>query len=147
MEVVEVKGLNNQTYVVSVNHGVPGPRGIQGETGAQGPQGIQGPQGERGPQGPTGPQGPEGQTGPQGIQGPAGAQGPSGDPGIYYGTQTPTSESISFWIDPSGSPTEGLELTANKVTTISSGSTDTQYPSAKAVYDYIQSLSIQGVQF
>lgn len=31
-----------------------------------------------------------------------------------------------------------LEVTKNKTTTISSSSTDTQYPSAKAVYDAIQ---------
>ena len=31
-----------------------------------------------------------------------------------------------------------LELGTNKVTSISSSSTDTQYPSAKAVYDYAQ---------
>lgn len=31
----------------------------------------------------------------------------------------------------------GLENTSNKVTTLSSGSTDTQYPSAKCVYDII----------
>lgn len=34
----------------------------------------------------------------------------------------------------------GKENTSNKVTSISSSSTDTEYPSAKAVYDYIQSL-------
>lgn len=35
---------------------------------------------------------------------------------------------------------EGYEKTSDKVTTISSTSTNEQYPSAKAVYDYIQSL-------
>lgn len=34
----------------------------------------------------------------------------------------------------------GKEDKSNKVTSISSSSTDTEYPSAKAVYDYIQSL-------
>jgi hypothetical protein len=33
--------------------------------------------------------------------------------------------------------TSGLESTSNKVTTISSSSTDTQYPSAKCVYDIV----------
>lgn len=31
----------------------------------------------------------------------------------------------------------GVEVTTNKVTSISSGSTDTQYPSAKCVYDLV----------
>lgn len=147
MEVVEVTGKDNQTFVVAVNHGVPGPRGIQGEkgdTGATGPVGPAGPQGERGPQGI---QGETGATGPQGQTGATGAQGPTGDPGIYYGTQTPTDPDISFWIDPSGSASNDFEETVNKVTAISSSSTNTQYPSALAVYNYIQSLSIQGVQF
>lgn len=38
----------------------------------------------------------------------------------------------------------GKEDTTNKVTNISSSSTDTQYPSAKAVYSYIQSLNGNG---
>lgn len=37
-----------------------------------------------------------------------------------------------------------LERKSNKVTSIDSESTDTQYPSAKAVYDYIQSLLYDG---
>ena len=35
--------------------------------------------------------------------------------------------------------TSGKENSSNKVTSLSSNSTDTQYPSAKAVYDYIDS--------
>ena len=35
----------------------------------------------------------------------------------------------------------------NKVTSISSTSTNLQYPSAKAVYDYIQSLDGNGVTY
>ena len=41
----------------------------------------------------------------------------------------------------------GAEQTSNKVTTISSESTNTQYPGAKAVYDYIESLDIEEVLF
>ena len=67
-------------------------------------------------------------------------KGDTGDPGIYYGTSTPTNPNVEFWIDPSGSPTSGFEVTTNKVTTISSSSTNTEYPSALAVYNYIQSL-------
>lgn len=42
---------------------------------------------------------------------------------------------------------KNLETGNNKVTTISSSSTNTQYPSAKAVYDYIQSLNGNGVSY
>lgn len=41
----------------------------------------------------------------------------------------------------------GKEDKSNKVTSISSSSTDTQYPSAKAVYDYIQSLNGNEVSY
>lgn len=41
----------------------------------------------------------------------------------------------------------GKEASANKVTSISSSSTDTQYPSAKAVYSFIQSLDGNGVNY
>ena len=41
----------------------------------------------------------------------------------------------------------GKENTSNKVTSISSSSTDTEYPSAKAVYDYIQSLDGDEVSY
>lgn len=41
----------------------------------------------------------------------------------------------------------GKENTSNKVTSISSSSTDTQYPSAKAVYSYINSLNGNGVSY
>lgn len=42
---------------------------------------------------------------------------------------------------------KNLETGNNKVTTISSSSTNTQYPSAKAVYDYIQSLDGDEVSY
>lgn len=42
---------------------------------------------------------------------------------------------------------KNLETANNKVTSISSSSTDTQYPSAKAVYDYIQSLNGNEVSY
>ena len=140
MEVVEVTGKDNQTFVVAVNHGVPGPRGLQGEKGDTGATGPAGPVGPQGPQGEQGVQGIQGIQGPQGETGATGATGPTGSPGIYYGTQTPTDPDISFWVDPSGDPTSGLELTVNKVTSISAQSTNTEYPSALAVYNYIQSL-------
>lgn len=39
-----------------------------------------------------------------------------------------------------GEPPENCEVTDNKVTTISDLSTNIQYPSAKAVYDYVEEL-------
>ena len=42
---------------------------------------------------------------------------------------------------------KNLETADNKVTSISSSSTNTQYPSAKAVYDYIQSLNGDEVNY
>ena len=42
---------------------------------------------------------------------------------------------------------KNLETSNNKVTSISSISTNTQYPSAKAVYDYIQSLDGDEVSY
>ena len=41
----------------------------------------------------------------------------------------------------------GKEDKTNKVTSLSSSSTDTQYPSAKCVYDYIQSLNGNEVSY
>lgn len=41
----------------------------------------------------------------------------------------------------------GKEASENKVTGISASSTDTQYPSAKAVYTFIQSLDGNGVAY
>lgn len=35
---------------------------------------------------------------------------------------------------------QGKEDSSNKVTSLSSSSTDTEYPSAKCVYDYIEDL-------
>ena len=42
---------------------------------------------------------------------------------------------------------KNLETSNNKVTSISSSSTNTEYPSAKAVYDYIQSLNGDEVNY
>ena len=49
----------------------------------------------------------------------------------------PTTESVNLgnWL-----ASKNKEDTSNKVTSISSSSTDTQYPSAKCVYDYIDDL-------
>ena len=111
--------------------GPQGTRGFDGERGATGPQGERGLVGPTGPRGagsagPTGAMGMEGPIGPTGSQGRAGAVGPTGAQGI----QGPTGASAVL---PSN-----LEYTTNKTLTISANSTDTEYPSAKAVYDYIQ---------
>ena len=37
---------------------------------------------------------------------------------------------------------EGVEVTSNKVTSISSSSTDTQYPSAKCMYDIVGDIEL-----
>lgn len=39
----------------------------------------------------------------------------------------------------------GLEGTTNKVTTISSASTNTEYPSALAVYNYVDTMITQAI--
>ena len=64
------------------------------------------------------------------------AKGDAGDSGVYIGTTPPTDPNIKVWIDTSGEAGD-VEMTSNKVTSISSESTDTQYPSAKAVADII----------
>lgn len=49
----------------------------------------------------------------------------------------PTTESVNLgnWL-----ASKNKEDTSNKVTSLSGSSTDTQYPSAKCVYDYIDDL-------
>ena len=59
-------------------------------------------------------------------------------------TETPSEITLATvattgaYSDLTGTPTlTGFEQTSNKVTSISSSSTDTQYPSAKCVYDIV----------
>lgn len=48
---------------------------------------------------------------------------------------------LGYVVNGSGQPGElGLEQVLNKVTSLSASSTDTEYPSAKAVYDHISSI-------
>lgn len=47
----------------------------------------------------------KGSPGAPGLPGPP---GPKGEPGIYVGSAEPTDDDILVWINPSGSPTEGL---------------------------------------
>lgn len=66
--------------------------------------------------GPTGPEGAIGPTGPQGLIGPTGKDGAVG---------------------PTGASVVNGETSDNKVTNINENSTDDEYPSAKAVYDFV----------
>ena len=62
--------------------------------------------------------------------------------GSYSGTNYYASlTSANVW----SSGTRNLENSSNKVTTISSSSTDTQYPSAKCVYDVISAITTSGL--
>jgi len=66
---------------------------------------------------------------------------------VYIGTTIPTDASATLWINPNDIAGTDFEIKSNKVTSISSSSTNTQYPSAKAVYDYIQSLDASEVSY
>ena len=63
-------------------------------------------------------------------------QGDTGDSGVYIGSTPPSDPSVKVWIDTSGESGD-VEMTSNKVTSVSASSTDTQYPSAKAVKTYV----------
>lgn len=60
----------------------------------------------------------------------------------YIGTQIPTATftTLTFSDVLSSTYEDDFELAKNKVTTLSSSSTDTQYPSAKVVYDNVQNV-------
>lgn len=136
-----------------------GDKGDAGETGPQGPQGE------------TGPQGPQGEPGRDGfIQYTAGkniiiennvisASGGNVDDVQVNGTSI-VSESVANILTNSAYSSNnkiatmsdlpdisGKENISNKTTSISSASTNTQYPGAKAVYDYIQALDAREVKY
>lgn len=112
-----------------------GATGIQGE---QGPQGIQGIQGEQGIQGPTGPQGPIGETG-NGISS-INKTSTSGLVDTYTITYTNGTTTTFTVTNGETQDISGKEDKSNKVTSISNQSTDTQYPSALAVYNYVDGI-------
>lgn len=66
--------------------------------------------------------------------------GHQGERVSFFATPVPSSQQISIVIQGSAVSynTYTLQTTSNKTTTISSASTDTQYPSAKAVYTTLQ---------
>lgn len=113
---------------------VQGEKGEKGEQGEQGAQGIRGEQGEQGAQGIKGEQG---EQGVQGIKGDKGAQGSKGDAGDK-GEKGDKGENGS-----DGSTTTNLTIDnfqSGVVTdSVSSSSTDSQLPTAKSVYDGINS--------
>ena len=141
--------------------GIQGPQGIQGIQGIQGPKGETGPQGEQGPkgdqgiQGPQGEQGPKGEQGIQGIQGETGPQGPQGEQGPKGETgpqgpqgndgYTPIKGTDYFTPQDIADLSTNFENVNNKITTISDTSTDTEYPSAKSVYDFIDARFPDGM--
>lgn len=146
--------------------GPTGAQGLVGPTGAQGDKGLDGAVGPTGPDGAIGPTGPQGDRGNDGtgiaikasetdctvlgdayidadgnlmiltsespkqftnggqIRGPQGAMGPTGADGA---------------VGPTGASVVNGETSDNKVTKIDENSTDVEYPSAKAVYDFVNS--------
>ena len=144
--------------------GPQGPQGPQGETGPTGPQGLKGDKGDKGDtgdkgdKGATGAQGPKGDTGEQGPQGIQGEKGEKGDKGDKGDTGAQGPQGIQGPQGPAGSDADvtrqnieaalgytpadeddlaGKEDISNKVKSISSSSTDMQYPSAKAVRELV----------
>ena len=99
--------------------GPKGDQGAKGEAGAKGDTGAQGPTGPQGPAGPRGETGEKGATGPQGPAGPAGSDA----------SVTKDSIVTALGYTP--------EDAANKTTALSASSTNTQYPSANAVWNAI----------
>ena len=124
---------SNCTYVwfalsIAIDKIAVGPTGATGLQGPTGRIGLMGPTGEIGPTGEVGPTGAEGLVGPTGTQGPVGPTGEVGPTGPQ-GLLGPTGPAPS---------TSQFEQIANKVTQISANSTDTEYSSAKAVYEYVE---------
>lgn len=97
--VTELLISNEESTVVNLQAGVPGPPGPQGPTGPTGPS--QGPVGATGPTGPTGIQGPQGITGARGFTGPTGPTGQTGqtgEDGIAVSSTPPGNTGI-LWVD------------------------------------------------
>lgn len=62
----------------------------------------------------------------------------SGDDGKVLTASYSGSTGTYAWAEPS--IPSGVEVTSNKVTSLSNASTDTQYPSAKCVYDIVGNI-------
>ena len=152
-------------FTIEILGGVAGQKGDKGDKGDQGIQGIQGPQGEQGIQGIQGVQGETGATG-NGVASVVQTtiSHESGGTNIWTLTETNgTTDTFSVMNGEKGSKGDpgdvsdvtlngtsvvtggtavltNIEITTNKVTTISGSSTDTQYPSAKCVYDLVGNI-------
>lgn len=120
--------------------GEHGEKGEKGDPGEKGEQGIQGPQGVQGPPGPKGDPGEKGDDGPQGPQGP---QGPKGNDGAKG--DTPVKGVDYFTQQDITDFSQNFENVNNKVISISENSTDSEYPSAKCVYDFIDTRFPDGM--
>lgn len=129
-------------------------RGEKGDKGDKGDRGEQGTRGEKGDPGQTGAQGVAGAKGEKGDKGDKGEKGDKGDPGedaVTDQTYDPTSQNAQSGvavaeavaaaqddcIHYTDARCSGFEAASNKVISLSSSSTDTQYPSAKCVYDIV----------
>ena len=135
-----------EVYKVSGARGIQGPQGPKGDTGERGPQGEQGIQGIQGPQGLKGEKGDPGVQGPQGEQGIQGIQGPKGDTGERgQNGNTPVKGVDYFTSQDISEFSQNFENINNKITAISDTSTDTEYPSAKGVYDFINARFPDGM--
>ena len=147
--------------------GEQGPQGEKGDTGAQGPKGEQGVQGPQGPTGPQGSIGLQGERGPAGHSPVVTISAITGGHRVSITDQDhPAGQSFDILdgagsgdmeasdYDPAGDVLNAggisdfvsdaidtvAEKTDNKVNTLSSSSTDTQYPSAAAVWALFNSI-------
>ena len=129
-------------------------RGEKGDKGDKGDRGEQGLRGEKGDKGDTGAQGVAGAKGEKGDKGDKGEKGDKGDPAVTDQTYDSLSQNAQSGIavaqailaaqDACVHYTDarcgGLEAASNKITSLSSSSTDAQYPSARCVYDIVGNI-------
>ena len=117
------------------------PKGDKGETGETGPQGPKGDTGATGPQGPTGPAGPSGtlNTDNATAQAVNSSEALSGNVKLHKVSKTGSYNDLLN--KPTIPDVSGKEDKSNKVTSLSSSSNNTQYPSALCVYNLISGLT------
>ena len=85
--------------------GEPGAKGDKGDTGATGDKGDKGDTGEKGDPGIPGEKGDTGEKGDKGDTGATGEKGDKGDTGssgVYVGSEEPTDENVTVWVDTDG---------------------------------------------
>ena len=151
-------GDNGNWYIGADDTGKPsrGAKGDKGEKGDTGAQGIQGEQGIQGVQGEKGDKGDKGSPGAKGDKGAPGAKGDKGDPGatpnLSIGTVTTleagqnatasmggTAENpvLNLGIPKGAKGEPGQDGSVDIATSVSPSSTDSEVPSAKAVYTFV----------